>query len=69
MDRNKQKLLFDGLDGDFISSEDLMTTVKVYFDSGTYTVFDSGKNKIPMLIEFCEENNFKWDVELWRKVK
>ena len=61
MDRNKQKLLFDGLDGDFISSEDLMTTVKVYFDSG--------KNKIPMLIEFCEENNFKWDVELWRKVK
>ena len=64
----KQKLSFEGLSGDFISSKDLMKTLEVYFDSGTYTIFDV-KDNISKTIEFCEENNFKWDVSLWRRVK
>lgn len=66
-DKNKRKISFDGLGGDFVGGDNLMKTLEVYFENDTYTIYDDGKGSIYKMIEYCEENDIKWDVTLWEK--
>ena len=68
MSKNKQKVSFDGLGDGWVGGDDLMKTLKVYMENETKTIYDDGKGNIYKMIEYCEENNIKWDVTLWKKM-
>ena len=70
-DEKDQKLLFDGLGDGWVGGDDLMKTLEVNVEGKTYTFTyegNVGNGFLYKMIEYCEENDIKWDVTYWKKM-